>query len=647
MDTNQLDVASLVGAESFCICGKFLCEKSISVDGVDALTGTPQELHRVLHRALKTRNCAKLYQILKSGTSFCSNDGRSCLYYIIIQDWSLDFLNTALQLQPSAVNCRGPCGKTLPMLCYSVEQLQTLLLYQPDMNATNNEGDNILHHVVKHRVPASVRYAASYFYKMYTARTRIMMGNRQDLIFDERLSFLKAVLGSGVDINALDGNGKTALSIILESYKPGYICTQIHSKSHFNQTDYHNDLFCLTENTFVSKVVTMLLEAGATVPEADEYGRTALMLAIQSPYNEDTVKLLLERGADATATDQAGHNAMYYLLSSFAQHSIIESHLFHHCVYRCAAVDRLASLLLDSGCAMQGTDLVMFAPLGYGYLYRVVVYLMAQRSSTLYERDFPLKAACKNDPADLSFLSVFLELRSNNDITHSEFQAFKWQDLDILKLEMANGLDVLCGGYGRSSPRCCSRPWKKKLDLPYSIQCTKELQCLCYGVHPGKDLPFELAREHFTTLEGIQRLLLPFWPSPPMALLIFCYPDADFTNVTSVALYKRLIDFLYQVGGPLSPGSDLLVAARKRLQTAAEDSPGSQQILQHFNQMHAAIPSLQQLCRNAVRASLTKTDHQGLDLSSLPLPDEMKEYVNFKTSKISKFPVSNAVFSRF
>ncbi|KAF4528131.1 hypothetical protein B566_EDAN016718, partial [Ephemera danica] len=104
----------------------------------------------------------------------------------------------------------------------------------------------------------------------------------------------------------------------------------------------------------------------------------------------------------------------------------------------------------------------------------------------------------------------------------------------------------------------------------------------------------EAAQEHYQVLEDIMKLLLPFWPHPPLALLLFEEPtlmwyidqEAEFNCEAQIMLLKRLIQFLYEVGGPLAPGSEIYCAVKKRLESNAETHPARGECLSLFNQLH-------------------------------------------------------------
>ena len=87
---------------------------------------------------------------------------------------------------------------------------------------------------------------------------------------------IEKLLKAGADVNAVDGNGYSAL-------------------------------IQATENNF-NDIVSILLQAGADVNMVDNYGDTALIHAAENGYDE-CLKLLIDGGADVNVTDSDGDAA--------------------------------------------------------------------------------------------------------------------------------------------------------------------------------------------------------------------------------------------------------------------------------------------------------------------------------------------------
>ena len=111
----------------------------------------------------------------------------------------------------------------------------------------------------------------------------IRKGNLE--IIKGNLELINSLL-NGVDVNSVDGKGRTPL--MWASFKGGY-------------------------NTLIK----ILLEKGADINIKDKEGRTALILASNNGLDEiETVKLLIEAGADINIKDKEGRTAVILALDN-------------------------------------------------------------------------------------------------------------------------------------------------------------------------------------------------------------------------------------------------------------------------------------------------------------------------------------------
>ncbi|KAF4527796.1 hypothetical protein B566_EDAN016381 [Ephemera danica] len=416
-----------ISEDSSCICGNVL---------------------KKLHVALKSQDCGLVCQILESGVELCTTGPYNCFTHIV-QNWKHPFLHAALKLQPSAVNCQGPRGNTLFMLCDTKEKMEIVLKFDPDVNAKNNFGDNVLHNATKKHLFKSFDTILNIAYQLISKSESIAINDNdvvQEIIdmLDVMKTFIelmKTIIKSGVDLDSLDSKGKTALQILLDCFKRGYVLTPLHAPSSYaNQNLMHDPFLCQLSNELVSIPLEKLIKAEATLPPPDKYGRTALMLLAQSPWNSGSIELLIEQGVDVTAEDKKGCNAIYHLLKSFTV----------HCGFGCTTciaqisytVDEVISMLLDNGCPIQGTDLMMRHSLVDSEKVKTVLHLMALEDSKLNQREFPQKMNIKNDPRYISFLNLFLEYRDYIDHLGQRMCYFKTTDVALIEKEIASGLST-------------------------------------------------------------------------------------------------------------------------------------------------------------------------------------------------------------
>jgi len=84
-----------------------------------------------------------------------------------------------------------------------------------------------------------------------------------------------------------------------------------------NQTALHLLLKSSTNSETKTKLIHMLVDAGADVERRDESKKTPLMLAIESSTSDSApVLALLGRGASAAAVDAQGRTALFYAVES-------------------------------------------------------------------------------------------------------------------------------------------------------------------------------------------------------------------------------------------------------------------------------------------------------------------------------------------
>jgi ankyrin repeat protein len=128
---------------------------------------------------------------------------------------------------------------------------------------------------------------------------------------------VETLIAHGADVNARDTYGKGA---ILYASARGFddIVGRLLDAGVDARARYDNDLTALmwaaghdegVGAPAVEHVVDLLLARGASLNDADNRGRTALMIAAELGYPA-TVDLLLKRGADAALKDREGKTAL-------------------------------------------------------------------------------------------------------------------------------------------------------------------------------------------------------------------------------------------------------------------------------------------------------------------------------------------------
>lgn len=123
-----------------------------------------------------------------------------------------------------------------------------------------------------------------------------------------RIDEVKTLLDQGVNINARDAKGQTALIWGIRNIDIERLL--IEKGADINAYD-KNGRTALIQAVFAYSVsgslniVRLLIEKGANMDIRDENGNTALMYAVSAPY-ADVVRLLIEKGANLNVTDKLG-----------------------------------------------------------------------------------------------------------------------------------------------------------------------------------------------------------------------------------------------------------------------------------------------------------------------------------------------------
>lgn len=205
-----------------------------------------------------------------------------------------------------------------------------------------------------------------------------MSGLHSDAL-DSREKF-QAFLGSGADINSLDGLGVTPLisAIMKLAYRPEepeLVTLAIEAGVDPNAADKNGNgpLHCATLFQDSPAIVKALLEAGSDPNLKDATGKTVLQSAV-SGGNLKFVELLIEAGAEIDAEDDNGATA----LTQAARRNRPE----------------IVRALLDAGADLNGREYGMFSALYYATksdspeMVRLLLSRGANANETFPERGF-------------------------------------------------------------------------------------------------------------------------------------------------------------------------------------------------------------------------------------------------------------------
>ena len=140
---------------------------------------------------------------------------------------------------------------------------------------------------------------------------------------EKNTNILTALINSGVDINAKDNSGYTALIWAAKRRNDIVVTQLIKAGADLNVKDNNGETALMIAASYGSfggeNIVEQLINAGADVNAKDNYGATALIRAIEgtgwSSYSATVVKIIINAGADVNARDNKGKTALTYALN--------------------------------------------------------------------------------------------------------------------------------------------------------------------------------------------------------------------------------------------------------------------------------------------------------------------------------------------
>ncbi|MCU1328745.1 MAG: hypothetical protein JWN34_4115 [Bryobacterales bacterium] len=133
-----------------------------------------------------------------------------------------------------------------------------------------------------------------------------------DAVERRDVSRVRTLLGTGVDVNAAQVDGTTALHWAAYNEDPDTVALLLKAGAGVNSVNRYGvpplAQACITGN---AAIVKLLLEAGADANATMKGGESVLMLAARSG-NVDAVKALLARGANPNARERLGQTALMW-----------------------------------------------------------------------------------------------------------------------------------------------------------------------------------------------------------------------------------------------------------------------------------------------------------------------------------------------
>jgi ankyrin repeat protein len=139
------------------------------------------------------------------------------------------------------------------------------------------------------------------------------------------LTSVNALLEKGADVNARDESGNTPLMLAVEHNSLEIVRLLLDRKAEVNVANKERKTALLMAADGSARIPEVLLAHGADLKARDLEDRTPLLVACNTDHaQEDTVRLLLAKGAEANARDNSGNTALI-LAARWGAFQVIET----------------------------------------------------------------------------------------------------------------------------------------------------------------------------------------------------------------------------------------------------------------------------------------------------------------------------------
>ena len=225
-------------------------------------------------------------------------DGNTCLHYAILEECSIECLETIL-VHGADVNATNTYMLT-PLMLVTMENVETinlLLNAGADPNIANADGDTWLHYAVNG---------------------------------DCNQEILQAIIDHGADVNATNKSNITAAMIACHKRKLVLMGLCLNAGADPNSTDDEGDtlLHNAIYQNFTKETLQVIIDHGADVNATNKKHVTALMLSCYKG-NTDAVSALLNAGAEYDITDAKGHTCLHAAVRGNYRKEILQAIIDH------------------------------------------------------------------------------------------------------------------------------------------------------------------------------------------------------------------------------------------------------------------------------------------------------------------------------
>ncbi|KAF4525091.1 hypothetical protein B566_EDAN014287 [Ephemera danica] len=530
------------------------------------------EDHAHLHEALSSKHCDVVCRHIDDPNKLCSTDGVENCFVLIAKFGNYESMRHLLDIKPSAIHCLGPQGQTLLMYATKdIFMMKTLLQFQPDVNARNDKGENVL----MHRIREIDQLECEMFSKTYYTLNLMV----------------RYILDEEIKIDATDVLGKTAVDCVLDLEivkNCEHLPTQIH--------------------ILLRDLLVVAVKSTKLAPQL-------IIELAKKAFNFDIFELivyLLNQGVDPKVRDNDGNDIMSHVIASYYEHVDSSAPKLY---YR-ERISQNCLELLRSGCELKGMDHIFVRR--QTFAFKIGCDCVAEKVATTVNVLAVLLRHCPFHDFFKELPKHNLNLKKNkrrvSELTYFLLGHKKWCGIYYRDFEMVDTTVTHLLACGVNVVQ--QLPGSRQLLDNDADDLEKEI----VDTLPDSLWLAENTRKVYHISCKILLTLLRFWKYPPLSLFNFIYHDS--LHAFSV---RTMLKFLARVGCKLPPSSPLFKCLERKLNVYADKNPGVGDLPRLFKQLHVRA-TLNKVTTSGLDLSSLRVLCQG---ELREIPREIADYLNF------------------
>ena len=263
------------------------------------------------------RNSETLQAIIDHGidVNATNKDGETALMIACLKE-NVDAINVLLNANanPNFADTKGnTCLHCAAGALCNSETLQAIIDHGIDVNATNKDGETALMIAcLKGNVDAiNVLLNANANPKFADTKGNTCLHCAAGALCNSET--LQAIIDHGIDVNATNKDGETALMIacLKENVDAINVLLNANANPNFADTKGNTCLHCAAGALCNSETLQAIIDHGADVNATNKDGKTALLIACLEG-NKYVIDILLNAGANPRSADTTGYTCLHY-----------------------------------------------------------------------------------------------------------------------------------------------------------------------------------------------------------------------------------------------------------------------------------------------------------------------------------------------